>query len=115
MTAAQNKPFDPLALGSLEDCIPGSQGTITIEEAVLGGLALPQIALQDSRQKHTSSLSEKESYLFGLRGTLTETYRGALREQKTVGAIFAFSLCLPLAHCCLPEVSLCPCLVSLHF
>lgn len=81
MTAAQKIPFDPLALGSLEDCIPGSQGTLTIEEAILGRLALPQITLQDSRLKHTSSLSEKESYLFCLRGRLLvwHTYKSLQR------------------------------------
>lgn len=67
-----------------------------------------------SRLKHTPSLSEKEAYLackFVLRGRLlvwhtSKVYRGALREQRPVDAVFVLSVYFIIAHQYLTERSL---------
>lgn len=59
--ATQGMPLDHLALEARRACVPGSHGTVTIGETVLG--RLPPQGTASCRLKCTASLSEKEAYL----------------------------------------------------
>lgn len=89
--ATQGAPLDHLALEARGSCIPGSHGTRTIRDSVLGRL-LPSGHCTDSRLKHTPSLAEKEAYLlvrsFGLTGRLLvrHTYRELWRGSRGMKA-----------------------------
>lgn len=74
--AAQGMPLDHLALMARRVCIPGSHGTLTIGDRVLGRLPPPG-HFTDSRLKYTPSLSVKEAYFLGLE----------LRPEEQVSAL----------------------------
>ena len=63
MFATQRTPLDHLALAVRGACVPGSHGTVTIGETVLGRLPLSGHHT-DSWLKHIPSLSENVAYLF---------------------------------------------------
>lgn len=75
MAAAQEMPLGHLALVAREACVSRSNGTVTIQETILGRLP-PRRDCTENRLKHIPSLSVKEAYLFVLELWLEEQASG---------------------------------------
>lgn len=108
--AMQTIPLDYLALVSMETCIPGSHGCVTIGETVLDRLPHTEHCI-DSRLKYTPSILWKRLtcsfWSFSIRGRLQiwhtfRDYRDAFRECRLRDTIFLLFLCLLTAHWYLP-------------